>query len=278
MLLSLRPLIGTLVCVGGALAIGVPAAFYAFNRGGYWIDFVLPVVATTLTGLGGDALDRKRFRDSFARYLSRDVMARVLTDAPSLRGEHREVSILFSDLRGFTTLSEQLPPERIASHLNEYFEAMTTAIFAHHGMINDFVGDAVMAVFGAPMADADHAWHAVQSARDMDRALERPQRGLGCGGPAAAAHGNRYSHRSGVRGECRRPRPDQVHRDRRSGERGVAGGRVEQGARHDDPDHRGDAGGGRRARADPRLRASAVKGRVEKVRVFEVLTDGEERT
>ena len=84
-------------------------------------------------------------------------MAKVLTDAPSLRGEHREVSILFSDLRGFTTLSEQMPPERIASHLNEYFEAMTTAIFAHRGMINDFVGDAVMAVFGAPMADADHA-------------------------------------------------------------------------------------------------------------------------
>jgi adenylate cyclase len=171
-LVTLRPLIGTLVCVVGAVVIGVPAALLAFDRGGYWIDFVLPVVATALLGLGSDALDRRRFRDSFARYLSRDVMAKVLSDAPSLRGEHREVSILFSDLRGFTTLSERMPPEQIAAHLNEYFEAMTAAIFAHRGMINDFVGDAVMAVFGAPVDDPEHAWNALQSALAMDRALE----------------------------------------------------------------------------------------------------------
>jgi len=91
------------------------------------IDFVLPVMAAWLTGRASDALDRRRFRDSFARYLSRDVMARVLTDAPSLRGEHREVSILFSNLRGFTTMSEQMEPERIAAHLSEYFDAMTSS-------------------------------------------------------------------------------------------------------------------------------------------------------
>jgi len=277
-LLSLRPLIGTLVCIGGALAIGVPAAFYAFNRGGYWIDFVLPVVATTLTGLGGDALDRRRFRDSFARYLSRDVMARVLTDAPSLRGEHREVSILFSDLRGFTTLSEQLPPERIASHLNEYFEAMTTAIFAHHGMINDFVGDAVMAVFGAPMADADHAWHAVQSARDMDRALERlnvawdaaglPRLRMGIGihtGPVFAGNvGGRDRIKYTVIG-------DPVNVASR-----VEGLNKELGTTiliTEDTL----ASVGERVRTRD-CGPQAVKGRVEKVRVFEVLTDGEGRT
>jgi adenylate cyclase len=277
-LLSLRPLIGTLVCVGGALAIGVPAAFYAFNRGGYWIDFVLPVVATTLTGLGGDALDRKRFRDSFARYLSRDVMARVLTDAPSLRGEHREVSILFSDLRGFTTLSEQLPPERIASHLNEYFEAMTTAIFAHHGMINDFVGDAVMAVFGAPMADADHAWHAVQSARDMDRALERlnvawdaaglPRLRMGIGihtGPVFAGNvGGRDRIKYTVIG-------DPVNVASR-----VEGLNKELGTTILITEETLAAVGERVRTRD--CGPQAVKGRVEKVRVFEVLTDGEERT
>jgi adenylate cyclase len=170
-LTALRPLPGTLVCVAGAVALGVPAAVLALERGGYWIDFVLPVLAASLTGIGSDALDRRRVRDSFARYLSRDVMARVLADAPSLRGEHRTVSILFSDLRGFTTLSERMAPERIAAHLNEYFGAMTTAIFAHRGMINDFVGDAVMAVFGAPVDDTEHGWNAVQSAVAMDRAL-----------------------------------------------------------------------------------------------------------
>jgi adenylate cyclase len=184
-LTTLRPLLGTLVCVGGSLLLGVPAAFWAFDRGGYWIDFVLPVAAASLMGLGSDALERRRFRDSFARYLSRDVMARVLADAPSLRGEHRRVSILFSDLRGFTTLSEHMEPERIAAHLNEYFEAMTAAIFAHRGMINDFVGDAVMAVFGAPVDDADHAWNALQSALGMVRALETlNQRWAGAGLPS----------------------------------------------------------------------------------------------
>jgi adenylate cyclase len=172
-LVTFRPLTGTLVCVGGALLLGVPAAFIAFDRGGYWIDFVLPVIAAALVGLGSDALDRRRFRDSFARYLSRDVMAKVLADAPSLQGEYREVSILFSDLRGFTTMSERMQPAEIAAHLNEYFDAMTEAIFKHRGMINDFVGDAVMAVFGAPVSDSEHAWNAVQSALDMDRALTR---------------------------------------------------------------------------------------------------------
>jgi adenylate cyclase len=274
-LLSLRPLIGTLVCIGGALAIGVPAAFYAFNRGGYWIDFVLPVVATTLTGLGGDALDRKRFRDSFARYLSRDVMARVLTDAPSLRGEHREVSILFSDLRGFTTLSEQLPPERIASHLNEYFEAMTTAIFAHHGMINDFVGDAVMAVFGAPMADADHAWHAVQSARDMD-ALERLNV-AGMRRPAAAAHGIGihtgpvFAGNVGGRDRIKYT----VIGDPVNVASRVEGLNKELGTTILITEETLAAVGERVRTRD--CGPQAVKGRVEKVRVFEVLTD-EERT
>jgi adenylate cyclase len=133
-------------------------------------------VATVLTGIGSDALDRRRFRDSFARYLSRDVLAQVLADAPSLQGEHRTVSILFSDLRGFTTMSERMPPGQIVARLNEYFDVMTGAIFPHRGMINDFVGDAVIAVFGAPVADADHAWHAVQSALAMDAALEKLNR------------------------------------------------------------------------------------------------------
>ena len=170
-LISLRPLAGTLLCVAGALLVGVPASYLAFQRGGYWVDFLLPVLATCLLGVGADALARRRFRDSFGRYVSREVMAQVLAEAPGLQGERREVSILFSDLRGFTTLSEAMPAEAMAAHLNEYFAAMTGAIFAHRGMVNDFIGDAVMAIFGAPLADQDHALHAVQSAVAMDHAL-----------------------------------------------------------------------------------------------------------
>jgi adenylate cyclase len=171
-LLVMRPLRGTLVCVVGAILLGVPASYLAFAGGGYWIDFVVPVAATCVMGVTIDALARRRVRDSFGRYLSREVLARVLDDAPSLRGERREVSILFSDLRGYTTLSEGMSPEAIAAHLNEYFDAMTRAIFAHRGMINDFIGDAVMAVFGAPVADPDHALHAARSAAAMQQALD----------------------------------------------------------------------------------------------------------
>lgn len=170
-LLETRPLTGTLACVAGALIVGVPASYYAFDRGGYSVDFLLPVLATCVMGFGTDLLARRRFRDSFSRYLSKDVMEQVIADAPSLKGERREISVLFSDLRGFTTLSEKMDPEAMAAHLNEYFDAMTTAIFAHRGTINDFIGDAVMALFGAPMHDRDHAFHAVQSAVAMDRAL-----------------------------------------------------------------------------------------------------------
>ena len=270
----LRPLTGTLVCVVGAFVLGVPAALVAFDRGGYWIDFVLPVMATSLMGLGSDALDRRRFRDSFARYLSRDVMARVLADAPSLRGEHRSVSILFSDLRGFTTLSEQMEPERIAAHLNEYFDAMTTAIFAHRGMINDFVGDAVMAVFGAPVDDPDHTWNAVQSALAMNHALDalnrrweaaglpRLQMGIGIhtGAVFAGNVGGRDRIKYTVIG-------DPVNVASR-----VEGLNKELGTTMLITEETLAAVGDRVRVRD--CGPIAVKGRVEKVRVFEVLTDG----
>ena len=94
-----------------------------------------------------------------------------MSNPHSLQGERREVSILFSDLRDFTPFCEAIPVEAVAARLNEYFDAMTQAIFARRGMINDFVGDAIMAVFGAPLSDAEHALHAVQSAVAMEQAL-----------------------------------------------------------------------------------------------------------
>jgi adenylate cyclase len=273
-LLTMRPLTGTLVCVLGALVLGVPLALLAFDRGGYWIDFVLPVLATALMGLGSDALDRRRFRDSFARYLSRDVMARVLTDAPELQGEYREVTVLFSDLRGFTTLSERMEPDRIAAHLNEYFGEMTAAIFAHRGMINDFIGDAVMGVFGAPVDDPEHAWHAVQSAVAMDRALQAlNQRWQAAGLPPLRMGIGIHSGRVFAGNVGGRERLKYT----------VIGDAVNVGSRVEGLNK--DLGTtillteevlavvGDRVRVRD-CGPQAVKGRVEKVRVFEVLTDG----
>ena len=170
-LTALRPLAGTFLCVMGALLVGLPASYLVFHKLGYWVDFLLPVLAICLLGVVAEAIARRRLREAFGRYVSREVMSQVMSNPHSLRGERREVSILFSDLRGFTPLCEAMPVEAVAAHLNEYFDAMTEAIFTRRGMINDFVGDAIMAVFGAPLTDPDHALHAVQSAVAMEQAL-----------------------------------------------------------------------------------------------------------
>jgi adenylate cyclase len=172
----LRPLGGTLAALALTLAAGVPASYLAFHGGGYAVDFLLPVVVTCLTGIGAEALARRRIRDSFGRYVGRDVMEQVLAENPTLQGSRREVSVLVSDLRGFTTLSETMPAERVAAHLNEYFPAMIDAIFAERGMVNDFIGDGILAVFGAPLPDADHAGRAARAAMGMQAALERLNR------------------------------------------------------------------------------------------------------
>jgi adenylate cyclase len=170
-MVAMRPLWGTVVCLAGALLLGVPASYLAFSRGGYWVDFLLPVAVTSLLGVGADVLARRRLRDALGRYVSPAIAARVERNPASLAGERRRVSILFSDLRGFTTLSERMAPEQMAARLTEYFDAMTATIFARRGMVNDFIGDAILAVFGAPLDDPEHARHAVESALAMGETL-----------------------------------------------------------------------------------------------------------
>jgi adenylate cyclase len=172
LMVSARPTVAAGVILIVAPLVGVAVSYLAFQRGSYWIDFSLPFVATQVLAAGVDWLERRRVRQAFGRYLSPQVAAAVLADAPSLTGQRREVSVLFSDLRGFTTLSETMAPEEVAQRLDEYFDVMTRIIFQHGGMVNDFIGDAVMAVFGAPLPDRDHALHAVQTALAMDEGLQ----------------------------------------------------------------------------------------------------------
>jgi adenylate cyclase len=172
-MVAIRPLWGTAVCLAGALLLGVPASYLAFSRGGYWVDFLLPVAVTSLLGVGADVLSKRRLRDALGRYVSPEVAARVERNPGDLEGERRLVSILFTDLRGFTTLSERMAPEQMAARLTEYFDAMTSAIFVRRGMVNDFIGDAILAVFGAPLDDPEHARHAILSALAMNETLEK---------------------------------------------------------------------------------------------------------
>jgi predicted ATPase/class 3 adenylate cyclase len=113
-------------------------------------------------------------RQAFGRYLSDDV-ASALLESPeglTLGGERREVTILMADLRGFTPLTDRLPPENIVNIVNNFLGEMTDVIFRHQGTINEFIGDAILAIFGAPQRLGDHAERGVTCAVEMQMAMD----------------------------------------------------------------------------------------------------------
>ncbi len=116
---------------------------------------------------------KRQVRALFARYVSPEVVRELMEDPSKARlgGQRRNMTVLFSDIRGFTTLSEAGQPEEVLRQLNEYFGRMVELLFHHHGTLDKFVGDMIMALFNAPVADPDHADHAVQMALAMLREL-----------------------------------------------------------------------------------------------------------
>jgi adenylate cyclase len=185
-LLSLWLRAGLVALVAVLFVVGVTVWSYeAYTRGGYWLDFLAPVLGMFFYLEGSRLLARRRLRRAFGQYVGPEVMDRVLHQDPALDGDVRVVSVLFSDLRGFTMVAERLSPERISQTMNEYFTAMIDVILARHGIVQDFVGDAILAVFGAPLPDPDHAGNAVTAAREMHAALDRLNAGwVAAGRPA----------------------------------------------------------------------------------------------
>jgi adenylate cyclase len=122
----------------------------------------------------------KRFiRESFHYYLSPAVVGELLRDPKKLAlgGEKRMLTILFSDIRGFTTVSEALSPEALVELMNEYLTAMTDIIMEHRGLVDKYIGDAVMAFWGAPLDNPDHAGDACRAAAAMLIKLEELNKG-----------------------------------------------------------------------------------------------------
>ena len=111
----------------------------------------------------------------FGQYVSKDVYEHLVANPALARlgGTRRDMTVLFSDIRGFTTVSEKGQPEEIVRTLNEYFTRMVELVFRHQGTLDKFVGDMVMALFGAPLDDPDHADHAVETALEMVEELRR---------------------------------------------------------------------------------------------------------
>ena len=108
--------------------------------------------------------EREHIKDTFGRFVSRDVAEAVLSGRVPLAGERREVSILFQDIRGFTALSEQLDPVALLRLLNQFFTEVVAAVEAEGGVVKQFTGDGVMALFGAPQSRTDHTERAVRAA------------------------------------------------------------------------------------------------------------------
>ena len=219
-----------------------------FAAGGWW-PLAVPLLAIALAFVGDlawqyfvEGREKRKVKRLFSRYVAKDVYDQLMAD-PSrakLGGTRRQMTVLFSDMRGFTALTEKGNPEDIVTQLNDYFTRMVTVLFEHRGTLDKFVGDMVMALFGAPLDDEDHAEHAVLTALAMVRALDvlnAEWRGIR---DSEAGHRHRHQHR-GDGGRQHRLRHDhELHGDRRRRESGRPPRVVEQGIRHPDHHQRGD--------------------------------------
>lgn len=158
--------------------------YYLFSYQGIWIDFVYPSFALILGYTSQTAYrfftEERRARDirkMFSSYVSKRIVDELIKDPDKARlgGERKEITVLFSDIRGFTSFSEKHQPEEVVSILNEYLDAMTDIIFDYDGTLDKFIGDAIMAFWGAPVDQPDHAERAVRCALAMGRKLKELQ-------------------------------------------------------------------------------------------------------
>jgi adenylate cyclase len=134
-------------------------------------------VAKSVNAMAAGLSERERVKTAFARYVSQQVLDSVLKSeaGDALKGDRRRISVLFSDIRGFSKISEKLSPEKVVQLLNEYFELMVEVVFRNHGTLDKFMGDGLMAIFGAPENDPYQEEHALKAAVEMQHELEKLQ-------------------------------------------------------------------------------------------------------
>ena len=118
-------------------------------------------------------IERDKLRTTFGKYMTESVLQHLLSGKIQLGGETLKVTILFSDIRSFTSISERMDAHALVGLLNEYFTEMVSAVMKNNGVVDKYIGDAIMAVFGAPVPTPQDAQNAVRAAVDMRDALER---------------------------------------------------------------------------------------------------------
>ncbi len=171
-------LVGLVAASAGWLAISA----LAYRHDGWWLALVAPLLgglvafaAGALTNYRWVGRERRLIRHAFAHYLSGEVIEQLVSnpDALKLGGERRDITAFFSDIRGFTNLTEATEPAQLVELLNECLGALTTELLRHRGTIDKYVGDAIVAMFGAPLADPDHPYNACRGALAVQDCMAR---------------------------------------------------------------------------------------------------------
>lgn len=167
--------LGALYTIGFIILLAVVDQKFVFGNG-YWMRSVAPIlemlsifVSVAVYRYMTEEKEKRIVKNAFQFYLTKSVVDAVLKDTSRLKlgGEKKEMSVLFSDIRGFTTISERVTPEELVLILNGYLTPMTDLVFQHEGTLDKYMGDAVMAFWGAPIDQKDHAKRACQTALDM---------------------------------------------------------------------------------------------------------------
>jgi len=156
--------IWSLVVTVGAILVYFFVFMLVFEFNNYIVTFSAPAIGAFFAFLAVVAYrtvfeerDKRRIRDMFGKYVSPAVVDEILQNPPELGGVDKEITVFFSDIRGFTTLSESLSPQELVNHLNLYLTAMTDLILAYQGTLDKYVGDEIMCFWGAPLPEAEHA-------------------------------------------------------------------------------------------------------------------------
>lgn len=174
-------LIYTLLALLGTLVYAVVIC-WLFRAESLWAPLVGPLAAgttafvgSTLTRYATEGREKRKYRKTLMRYLSPQLVEVIMQDFnwASLRAEKRALTVLFSDVRGFTTFSEKYPPETVIATLNEHLNMMVSVIFRYQGTLDKFVGDCVMAFWGAPIPQPNQAELAARAALEMIEGLEK---------------------------------------------------------------------------------------------------------
>jgi len=180
----LRSFTAKAAVIGAVIASWSVFTAVAFLQG-LLVSWVVPTAGLLVSAfgtvfLGYLSVDREKLklRSTFSRYLGEDVIALALENPERLnQGEKREMTVLFSDIRGFTSLSERMSPEVLADFINQYLSPMTRIVFDEKGTLDKYIGDALMAFWNAPLDQPDHALRACRAALAMPERLDELKAG-----------------------------------------------------------------------------------------------------